>query len=152
MILTVLTEAKLTAITPQFLVLDLRAACTFYAEKLGFHVAFTYSDFYAGVERDGVTIHLKLSDSPDPSRQAKQRDSHLGATGNTINKELCAAKYCTIESLQIAQCWQVYFSAPGTIVNVMFRNYRKRTKPGDDRVGLCFRRWSSAGEIYHHNS
>src|SRR5579871_4901924 len=74
---TVLTEAKLTAITPQFLVLDLQAACAFYVEKLGFRVAFTYGGFYAGVARDGITIHLKLSDGPDPSRQAKQRDDHL---------------------------------------------------------------------------
>ena len=74
---TVLTEAKLTNIAPQFLVLDLEEARTFYVEKLGFRVAFIYGDFYAGVERDGITIHLKLSDTPDPSRQVKQRDDHL---------------------------------------------------------------------------
>jgi catechol 2,3-dioxygenase-like lactoylglutathione lyase family enzyme len=72
-----LTGAKLVSITPQFLVLDLQAACAFYVEKLGFRVAFTYGGFYAGVERDGMTIHLKLSDEPDLSRQAKQRDEHL---------------------------------------------------------------------------
>ena len=71
------TGAKLTAIAPQFLVLDLQAACAFYVEKLGFRVAFTYGDFYAGVERDGIMIHLKLSDTPDPSRQVKQRADHL---------------------------------------------------------------------------
>lgn len=75
--MTVLTQAKLIAHAPQFLVLDLQAACTFYVEKLGFRVAFTHGDFYTGVERDGITIHLKLSDAPDQSRQAKQRDDHL---------------------------------------------------------------------------
>ncbi len=75
--MTVLTGAKLINIVPQFLVLDLQAACSFYVEKLGFRVAFTYGDFYAGVERDGIMIHLKLSDTPDPSRQAKQREDHL---------------------------------------------------------------------------
>src|SRR5262249_25683076 len=72
-----LTKAKLITIAPQFLVLDLQAACAFYVEKLGFHVAFTHGGFYAGVERDGMMVHLKLSDEPDPSRQAKQRDEHL---------------------------------------------------------------------------
>src|SRR5215469_735667 len=76
-VMTVQTEAKLIAIVPQFLVLDLQAACAFYVEKLGFRVAFTYGDFYAGVERDGIMIHLKLSDEPDASRQAKQRNDHL---------------------------------------------------------------------------
>ena len=76
---TVLTKPKLTAITPQFLVLDLQESCAFYVEQLGFRVAFIHGDFYAGVERDGITIHLKLSDAPDLSREAKQRDGHLDA-------------------------------------------------------------------------
>ena len=75
--MTVLTEAKLITLAPQFLVLDLQAACAFYVEKLGFRIAFTYGDFYAAVERDGIRIHLKLSDTPDLSRQAKQREDHL---------------------------------------------------------------------------
>ena len=75
--MTMSTAAKLINIAPQFLVLDLQAACDFYLEKLGFRVAFTYGDFYAGVERDGITIHLKLSDTPDLCRQAKQQDEHL---------------------------------------------------------------------------
>ena len=73
------TGARLVNIAPQFLVLDLQAACAFYAEKLGFRVAFTFGDFYAGVERDGIRIHLKLSDEPDLSRHAKQHDDHLDA-------------------------------------------------------------------------
>lgn len=75
--MTVQTAAKLIAITPQFLVLDLEAACAFYVEKLGFRVAFIHGDFYAGVERDGIAIHLKLSDTPDPGRQVKQDEEHL---------------------------------------------------------------------------
>lgn len=69
----------LISVAPQFLVVDLEAACAFYVEKLGFRVAFRYGGFYAGVERDGVMIHLKLADAPDPSRELKQRDEHLDA-------------------------------------------------------------------------
>ncbi len=71
------TQAILTAIAPQFLVLNLQQACDFYVEKLGFKVAFSYGGFYAGVERDGIMIHLKLSDLPDPGRHAKQHNDHL---------------------------------------------------------------------------
>lgn len=74
---TVVSRARLASIAPQFLVLDLEATCDFYVEKLGFHVAFRFGDFYAAVERDGVSIHLKLSDEADPSRAVKQRDEHL---------------------------------------------------------------------------
>jgi len=73
------TEAKLVAISPQFLVLDLQAALDFYVDKLGFTVAFIHGDFYAGVRRDGILIHLKLSDMPDPGRPMKQREEHLDA-------------------------------------------------------------------------
>jgi uncharacterized glyoxalase superfamily protein PhnB len=93
--MTILTGAKLITLAPQFLVLDLQAACAFYVEKLGFRVAFTYDDFYAGVERDGIRIHLKLSDTPDPSRQAKQREDHLDVY---ITVEDVAALYAEYQS------------------------------------------------------
>jgi uncharacterized glyoxalase superfamily protein PhnB len=93
--MAVTTGARLTSIVPQFLVLDLQAACTFYAEKLGFRVAFIYDDFYAGVERDGVMIHLKHTDTPDPCRQAKQLQEHLDAY---INVDDIAALYAEYQS------------------------------------------------------
>ncbi|MDE2126491.1 MAG: VOC family protein [Armatimonadetes bacterium] len=77
--MTAPTEAKLIAIAPQFLVPDLQAALDFYLERLGFRIAFRYSDFYAAVERDGMMIHLKHSDEPDPGRRTKQHGDHLDA-------------------------------------------------------------------------
>ncbi len=93
--MTVQTGARLISIVPQFLVLDLQAACAFYVEKLGFRVAFTFGDFYAGVERDGIMIHLKLSDTPDPGRQTKQREDHLDVY---INVDDVAALYAEYQS------------------------------------------------------
>lgn len=46
-------------ITPLLLVSDLEQAIAFYVEQLGFTVAFIYEDFYAGIEKDGHSIHLK---------------------------------------------------------------------------------------------
>ena len=73
------SNAHLRAVAPQFLVVDLAAACAFYVERLGFRVAFVHEGFYAAVERDGITLHLKLSDDPDPAREFKRRGEHLDA-------------------------------------------------------------------------
>src|SRR4051812_1685621 len=42
-----------------FVVNDVAAAVAHYRDVLGFSVAFTYGEFYAGVERDDVIIHLQ---------------------------------------------------------------------------------------------
>ncbi len=122
---TVLPEAKLTAITPQFLVLDLQEACNFYVEKLGFHVAFVYGDFYAGVRRDGITIHLKLSDTPDPSRHAMQHDGHLDA-------------YITVDN--VAALYAEYQSRDVTFAEPL------ETKPWGMREFVV---WDNSGYILH---
>jgi catechol 2,3-dioxygenase-like lactoylglutathione lyase family enzyme len=49
--------------SPQLLVTDLDQAIGFYTEKLDFDVAFRYEDFYAGLVKDGCSVHLKLGGS-----------------------------------------------------------------------------------------
>jgi len=68
---------RLRSIIPQFLCLDLIRSRRFYCERLGFEFLFQYEDFYAAVGRDGLTIHLKLSDEPDPSRTFKREHEHF---------------------------------------------------------------------------
>ncbi len=45
----------------------MKSSIAFYTEKLGFHVAFNYEDFYAGIKAGDHTFHLKLVDEVDPS-------------------------------------------------------------------------------------
>ena len=47
-----------------FVVQDVLRAVEHYRDVLGFHTEFTYGQptFYAGVERDGVDIHLQAAD------------------------------------------------------------------------------------------
>jgi catechol 2,3-dioxygenase-like lactoylglutathione lyase family enzyme len=55
-------ERNLVAISPFFIVRDLRASVAYYTERLGFEVEFQGpSDdvYYAGVRRDGIGIMLK---------------------------------------------------------------------------------------------
>ena len=49
--------------SPQFVVADLSKAIEFYTTKLGFEVEFTHEDFYAGIIKDGHSIHLKTKHS-----------------------------------------------------------------------------------------
>jgi catechol 2,3-dioxygenase-like lactoylglutathione lyase family enzyme len=84
---------------PQFLVRDLDAACGFYRDKLGFNIDFVYGEpaFYAGVVRDGITLHLKHTDEPEPSRQFKAQGEHLDIYVYTDDVDSLYDEYCTNE-------------------------------------------------------
>ena len=49
--------------SPQLRVAHLESAIEFYTRSLGFSLDFRYEDFYAGIVRDGHSIHLKC-DNP----------------------------------------------------------------------------------------
>jgi len=52
------------AVEPQLFVTDIEASCDYYAEKLGFTVAFLYGDppYYGQIYRDGVQLNLRQVD------------------------------------------------------------------------------------------
>ena len=50
---------KIKKMSPQVLVADLDRSIEFFTQKLGFEVEFRYEDFYAGITKDGCSIHLK---------------------------------------------------------------------------------------------
>lgn len=47
-------------VAPVFFVAGLDRALAYYRDCLGFAVEFVHGDFYAGIERDGCRIHLKV--------------------------------------------------------------------------------------------
>ena len=63
--------------SPQFLVKDLEHSIAFYTQKLGFDIAFRYEDFYAGITRDGHSIHLKASERSTSDRQGAKENFDL---------------------------------------------------------------------------
>ena len=71
--------ARLTGISPQFLVDDLGTAIAYYREKLGFDLDFSYESFYAGVSRDGFAIHLKCAPKSVSERARRKQEEHLDA-------------------------------------------------------------------------
>jgi catechol 2,3-dioxygenase-like lactoylglutathione lyase family enzyme len=63
--------------SPQFLVTDIERSIEFYTKKLGFDVEFRYEDFYAGVIKDGYTIHLKSGKPSTEERKNKRENDDL---------------------------------------------------------------------------
>lgn len=45
--------------SPQLVVADIDDSIEFYTRKPGFEIDMRYEDFYAGISRDGWSIHLK---------------------------------------------------------------------------------------------
>jgi catechol 2,3-dioxygenase-like lactoylglutathione lyase family enzyme len=74
-----MAAGKVTGIAPQFLVDDLDRAVSYYRDKLGFNVDFTYESFYAGVSRDGFMIHLKEAPKLAAERAHRKQHEHLDA-------------------------------------------------------------------------
>jgi hypothetical protein len=102
-------SARLIGIAPQFLVDDLNISLPYYRDKLGFGIDFCYESFYAGVSRDGCTIHLKCAPKALGDRaHRKQRehlDAYLSVTGvATLYEELRSRGALIIKSLE-ARPW-----------------------------------------------
>src|SRR5690242_13729704 len=76
---SVKAAAEITGIAPQFLVDDLTSAIASYRDRLGFKPTFLYASFYAGVSRDGFSIHLKCAAKTIADRTHKKQHEHLDA-------------------------------------------------------------------------
>lgn len=64
-------------ITPLLLVSNLEQAIAFYVQQLGFTLAFTYEDFYAGIEKNGHPIHLKTDYRETKDRPSRSNNDEL---------------------------------------------------------------------------
>jgi len=60
--------------SPQLQVADIHRSIDFYKNKLGFNLDFFYEDFYAGIVKDGFSIHLK-SGTPSIGERRNRRDN-----------------------------------------------------------------------------
>ena len=80
---SVRTQAKavLTAAEPQLFVGDLKAACDYFTQKLGFSVVFVYGEppFYGQVKRDGARLNLRCVDRPVIDVELREREDLLSA-------------------------------------------------------------------------
>jgi len=64
----------------QFLVADIERSIEFYTKNLGFDIDFRYEDFYAGIIKDGCSIHLKSGKPSIEERKNKRSNEDLDVT------------------------------------------------------------------------
>jgi predicted enzyme related to lactoylglutathione lyase len=72
-----LSFPRIKKLSPQLLVCDIGRSIEFYTMNLGFEVDFRYEDFYAGIIKDGFSIHLKVCDSLIGARPNRRDNEHL---------------------------------------------------------------------------
>src|SRR6185436_2858208 len=85
--MTKTSNITIKGMSPQFLVADMNRSIDFYTKQLGFEVAFRYQDFYAGISKDGHSIHLKIGKASEQERQTKRSNEHLDITFSVENIE-----------------------------------------------------------------
>jgi catechol 2,3-dioxygenase-like lactoylglutathione lyase family enzyme len=75
-------KAFLTVAEPQLFVADIKAACDFFTEKLGFAVEFTYGEppYYAQVKRDAARLNLRCVKEPVIDPALRDREELLAAS------------------------------------------------------------------------
>jgi hypothetical protein len=56
-----ITFPKIKRMSPQFLVANMEKSIEFYITMLGSELEFRYENFYAGILKDGFSIHLKTA-------------------------------------------------------------------------------------------
>jgi len=72
-----ITHSGIKKMSPQFLVTDIDRSIEFYIKKLGFDIDFRYEDFYAGIIKDGYSIHLKTGKPSIEERQNRRKNQDL---------------------------------------------------------------------------
>jgi catechol 2,3-dioxygenase-like lactoylglutathione lyase family enzyme len=99
---TISTSAVISGAEPQLFVADIKAACEFFANKLGFSTEFTYGEppFYAQVARDAARINLRCVERPVIDAGLRDREELLSAT-------------LTVESAEEVEALFVEFGAAG---------------------------------------
>lgn len=70
------TNFTIRRMSLQLLVADVDRSVEFYTNHLGFDVDFRYEDFYAGIIKDGCSIHLKEG-APVLNKRTDQGDTDL---------------------------------------------------------------------------
>ena len=71
---------QIKKMSPQLLVADIDLAIEFYTKKFGFDIDFRYEDFYAGIIKDGYSIHLKADKSSIEERKNRKDHDDLEIT------------------------------------------------------------------------
>ncbi len=96
---------KIKNMSPQLIVANLESSIEFYTKQLGFSIDFRYEDFYAGVIKDGYSIHLKsgvpFAEERKNKRQNEDLDISFSISGiETFYQEFLAKQVEVVQPLR----------------------------------------------------
>jgi uncharacterized glyoxalase superfamily protein PhnB len=98
--------SKVTIVTaePQILVSNIKRACEFFVEKLGFSLAFSYGDppFYAHVVRDGAHLNLRWIEASVTGSAVRDREKYLSASITVATAEEIKLLFLEFQSVGVA--------------------------------------------------
>lgn len=79
---TAVSQPTLTCVEAELFVADIKASCTFFIEKLGFSVVFTFGEppFYGQVKRDIARLNLRRVCEPVFVGDIREREELLAAS------------------------------------------------------------------------
>ena len=93
---------RIEKMSPQLIVADINRSVEFYTSQLGFEVDFRYEDFYAGIIKDGFSIHLKTGSPFTEERRSKRTNEDLDIVFSVENIEILYAEISN-KSVEISQ-------------------------------------------------
>jgi catechol 2,3-dioxygenase-like lactoylglutathione lyase family enzyme len=96
-------QPVLSGLAAQLFVADIKAACDYYAGKLGFSVAFVYGEppFYGEVRRDRARLTLRCLDRPWIDPALRERESLLSATIEVDTADEIKRLFLTFQSADV---------------------------------------------------
>src|SRR5258705_7110908 len=71
------SHTKITGMSPLLIVSDIDHSIGFYTGNLNFVTDFRYEDFYAGIVKDGYSIHLKMGKPTVEERKTKRNNEDV---------------------------------------------------------------------------
>ena len=86
-------KSRLTNLALVLRVNDLPRSVQFYRDQLGFEVEFNYEDFYAGMRREGCSIHLKGSGALQRDQARFEANEEVDALISVVGVEDLYAHY-----------------------------------------------------------
>jgi len=87
------TTSSIKKMSPQFLVTDFERSIQYYTQVLGFDLEFRYEDFYAGIIKDGYSIHLKCGQPSREERENKKENNDLDIVFSVDNVDALYEEY-----------------------------------------------------------
>jgi hypothetical protein len=93
--MTKVSDITIKGMSPQLLVADIKHSLDFYTKLLGFEIEFCYENFYAGIRKDGFSIHLKTGKYSIEERQNRKKMMTLTLCFRLTILKTCTTNYQT---------------------------------------------------------